>query len=177
MRRRFLAGAQLGPERNLSDKGVEWQVTIIIVVAIEMAALLHPVNSVPHRVKVQHHLASALGQAARPHLRQAGLDLCRIMPNLVSGALSVVRQLQTIEGGRTGQGDAAMLGMHAIQPERILLVASHRQKLIQAQALMVVEVFVAQGQTIETLIQQLLDRMIDILLLAQVIKALSQTTG
>src|SRR5205814_8952722 len=103
--------------------------------------------------------------------------LCRIMPNRVSGALSVVRQLQTIEGGRTGQGDAAMLGMHAIQPERILLVASHRQKLIQAQALMVVEVFVAQGQTIETLIQQLLDRMIDILLLAQVIKALSQTTG
>ena len=42
---------------------------------------------------------------------------------------------------------------------------------------MVVEIFVAQGQTIETLIQEFLDGMIDVVLVAQVMKASRQTAG
>ena len=42
---------------------------------------------------------------------------------------------------------------------------------------MVVEVFVAQGQAIETLIQEFQDGMIDLVLVAQVMKASRQTAG
>ena len=91
------------------------------------------------------------------------------MAHFVITAGFVVGQLQPIERRGTSQSDTFL--MQPIQAEGIALVASHGQQRIQAQPIMIIEVFVTQSQAVEPLGHQLLDRVIGITQIAPVSEA------
>ena len=118
-----------------------------------------------------------LGQTTRPHDQQAGLDLSRIVRHLVAASASVVGQLQAVERGGRRQGNAAIGGVDPLLSQGIGLVAGGGQQRVQPQPLVIINVFVTQGQSVNALRQHLLDGMLDPDLVAPIVKALRQSLG
>jgi len=172
-----IAGAQLRPQRHVADKDIERQITIVAIIGVEVPALLRAVQQVAHRIQIDHHFARVPGQAARPHPQETLLDLVRIVRQPMTARLLVVGQLQSVERGRGGQRHAAMLRQKTILPERIAFVAGGGQQRVQAETVVIVEVFITQRQPIEPLGQQLLERVIDKTLIAGIDKASRQRAG
>ncbi len=138
-----------------------------------MPALLRAVNQVTHRVQVQHHFHSVLGQTTRAHLQKTGGDLLGIMRQLVAARVFVVRQLQAVERRGCRQCRSGM--KNPVLSQGIFLAASRRQQRIAPQLLMVVEVFIAQRLPVEPLRQQLRHRVFDKNRVALIAKAGGQS--
>lgn len=167
----------LRPPRHGAAEDVERQITIAVVIAAEMAALLRAVQEMAHRVEVQHHFARVLGQSAHPHRQQTLFNRCRIVGELVSASGFVVGKLQPVEGARRRQGRAAEGGIESIQPQRIELVAGRGQERIPAQESVVIEIIVTQRLAVKPLGQQLRQGVIDLAGGARVVEAAGQRAG
>ena len=89
----------------------------------------------------------------------------------------VIAQLQPMERGGAGQGHTPVLRPDAVPPQRVALVARDGQQVIHAPSRMVIDIFIAQGQAMEPLLQELFDGVIDPRLLAVVMEAARQIAG
>jgi hypothetical protein len=76
-----------------------------------------------------------------------------------------------------GQGQAPMARIKAVGSQGILFVASRAQQRIAPQLGVIVDIFVAQCQTVDALSQQLAHRVVHKHLLPLVPKALGQAVG
>ena len=170
----MLGGAQLRPQRKIPHKPVERQITIIIIIGVEEPALLQAVQPMAHRVPIQHHFLGVLGQTTHSHLQQASLNLGRVVRQFVAASALVVGQLQAVERAGRRQGDAAVRRVQTVLSQGIGLVAGGGQEGIPAQLLVIVEVFVTLGQSVDALGQQLRQGVLDPSLVAPVVKALGQ---
>ena len=89
--RLVFGGAQLRPQRKVPHKRVERQITIIVIVGVEVPALLKPVQPMAHRVQIQHDLLGVFGQTAHPHFQQASLNLGRVVRDFMAAGIFVIR--------------------------------------------------------------------------------------
>jgi hypothetical protein len=125
----------------------------------------------PHGVQIQHDLPGVLGQAAHPQVQQARLDFGWIVGHFVAAGVPVVGQLQAVERGGGGQGDATVGGMEPLGSQGIGLVASSGQQGIPSHLLVVIDILIPQSQAVDALRQHLAHRVFDPGLVALVRKA------
>src|ERR1035438_8875884 len=85
----------------------------------------------------------------------------RVVRDLMAAGLFVIGKLQAVERGGRGQRDAPMLRQHPLLSQWIDLAAGRRQERVQSQALVIVDVLIAQSRAKDALAQQFLHRMID----------------
>ena len=142
-----------------------------------MPPFLRPMNQMPHGIQINDQFAGILGQAPHAHLQQAIGHLGRVVRQFVAAGVPVVGQLQPVEGGRAGQRQPPMTGIETVPPQRIFFIAGGGQEGIAPQLVVIVEVFVTQGQPKNPLRQQLAHRVIHKHLLAVVAKTLGQVVG
>jgi hypothetical protein len=84
-------------------------------------------------------------------------------------------KLQTVERGRPSQR-LALIPRRAVRGQRILLAGTDGQQGIPPQILVIVEIFITQGQPVNALGQQLLEPMFDKQRVARVAKTGGQST-
>ena len=87
------------------------------------------------------------GQTAHSHLQQAGFDPARIMRELVARVLLLLDSSRRLSVLAPGQRDAPMRRIESVLAQGIALLAGGGQQRVQPQALVIVEIFVTQGQT------------------------------
>ena len=75
----------------------------------------------------------------------------RIVANLMTAAHAVVPQLEPVQGRRRSQRTAFVPRAKPIQPERIGLACTYRQKRITAQIRVIIEIFVTQRESMDAL--------------------------
>lgn len=152
-------GAQLRPDDHVADEGVERQVAVGVVVAVEEAALLFAVQRIVGGVEVEHHLASVAPQALHAEAQQERPGPGGVEVHLVVAALAVTGQLQPVERGSGGERRA------------VELVGRGRQERIVTQGRVVVEVLVAERQAQHPLGEQRAHRVRDEVRIAPVHEA------
>ena len=102
-----------------------------------------------HQIQIQDDLRSLLGQTSHRGLQECVLYLLRIVAELMAAGLFIITQFQPVERAGRGQRKASIL--QTLQPQRIALARRDGQERVQAQGVMIVEVFVAQSQSVQAL--------------------------
>src|SRR4051812_10847422 len=95
-----VGAAQLGGQEMPAAEHVKRQVAVAIIVAMEKAAFLMPVDRVIGRVEVQDDLARGLGpEGIEEEVDKHGLDRGHVMPDLVIAPARGIyrRMLQPVE--------------------------------------------------------------------------------
>jgi len=165
----MLGGAQLRPQQHVATDHVERQITIVVVIGVEVPAFLQAVHQMAHGVQVQDDFARMFGQTAHGQFQQALLQRLRLVGDLVAARLLVIAQFDPVQGAGRGQRFALLIGA-AVLGQRIGLAGRRSQQRVPAQQVMVVEVLIAQGQAVNPLGHQLGKCMLDEDLLALIDK-------
>jgi hypothetical protein len=150
---------------------VERQITVLVVVAVEEAALLPAVERHVGIVEIEHDLARRTLMRLAEKLDEQRIDLCPIAIDLVIlRAMALRRMLKTIERALARQS-------FAIRPQnRMQFPGQNRKGGILAQLVVIVEILVAQHQAEDPLPQQRLDLVFDIARVAPIAEALGKPT-
>lgn len=139
--------------------------------------MLRAVQRIVGGVHVENNLVRRLGVLAEEHLDEEVFKL-RVPGGdffiARGGAGPGRRQFQAIERVATGQGLAPVLGTDATGAGRIVMSASDRQQRIVPQFVMVVEVFVAEGDAEHPLGEQMFEAVFDQVGIAEVVEAFGQ---
>ena len=85
-----LRGAQLRPQGEVSNKSIERQITIVVIVGVEVPPLLKPVQPMAHRIQIHHEFLGVFGQTAHPHFQQAGCHLGWVVRQFVAARVFVI---------------------------------------------------------------------------------------
>ncbi len=101
-----------------------------------------------------------------------GLDLGRVVADLVAAAAPFIAQLQAIERGGSRQR-LALVAFRPFRRERVLFADTDGQERIAPQILVIIQIFVPQGQSIHALGEQLLQPMLH----EELIAPIAETTG
>ena len=165
--------AETAAESGITSPGTVKAVPVII--GAEVPTFLQAVNQMAHQVQIQDDLIGLLGQATNRQLQDRVADLDRIVAQLVIAGGLGIAQLQTVQ--RAGRRQGLSLGLKAIQTQRIGLARSHRQKGIQPQRGMIIEILVTQGQGMKTLGNQLFQTVIHKPVVPPILEAAGQSTG
>ena len=107
--------------------------------------------------RVEGDAGGVFGAGADVFVDEAGFDLVGVGHDLfvAGGGGGVGRgEFEAVESAFAGERLAAVLGADAVLAQRILLAAEAGQERIGAEGVVVVEVFVAQGQAVGALAQQ-----------------------
>ena len=127
-----LARAQVADQQLLAAEDIQWQETVMIVIAVAKATFLLTMNGVIGRIEVQNQ---AFGWTAERGDELIDQDFMQ-----APGRRSIRAILPTAQRRGAGQFCAALDGC--------------LQGRVFPQCLVVIEIFVAQGQTIQALAQQ-----------------------
>jgi hypothetical protein len=84
------------------------------------------------------------------------------------------RQFEPIERALASEGFAAVLGAEAVVAERVGPADGDRQERIEAEAVVVVEVFVAEAQAKDALFEEIGQRMFDKIRVAMIGEAVGE---
>ena len=117
------------------------------------APLLLAVQRIIAGIEIDSHFLGMLGQTAHSQTKQGGFDLFRLSVNLVAADIFVIAQFQPVESGRTCQCLALIL-LCAIHAQRVALSSRHREERIEAQAVVIIEIFVSRRQAQQALREQ-----------------------
>jgi hypothetical protein len=147
----------------LSAKDIERKIAIAVVVAVEESAFLFAVQRQVGGVDIEHNLLGGLGVGLEEHVHHEFIH--RLFPecDLLVAILYARAQFHAVQ--------------RALACQRLLQLfpsrkdAEHR---IVAQLLMVVEILIAQRQTVDSLREHLLNRMLDLVLIPAVEKTFCQ---
>lgn len=154
------------------------QVAVALVVAVEKPTRLLAVQRIVGRVEVQHdRLARRRGMRIQKRVDEEVLDLRAVGEDLLVAALRIGadrRQLHSVERALARQRLAGVAPANAILAGRVLLADQHRHQRIVSQLVVIVEVLVAQRQAEDSLLDQLLGRVLDQLRIAMVDEALRE---
>ena len=159
----------------LAAEDVQRQVAVAVVVAVKEAAQLDGRGSDRRwrRGRARSPPAAAGAAARKASTKKAAMSL---MPgdDLLVAALRVGprgRQFQAVQRALAGQRLAAIARSATLLAGRIALADQRRQERIVPQVVVVVEVFVAQGQGEHPLGDQFVDRVLDQLGIAVIVEA------
>ena len=122
-------------------EGVERQIAVIVVVAVEEAAFLHAVERDVGVVEIDHDLARRPLMGLDEQIDQQRIDLRAVAIDLVIlRAMPLRRVLKTIERALAGQR-LAVRSQHRFQFAR-----QHRERRVLAQLIVIDKVLVAQRE-------------------------------
>ena len=162
-----LAGQQQVP----TAEHVERQVAVLIVIAVEEPAFLCAVQRNVGVVEIQHDLARCTLMRIKEQIDQQRIDLRTVAIDLVIlRCMASRRVLQAIERALASQR-LAVCPQHRLQ-----LARQHRKRRVLAQFVMIVEVFIPQGQPEDALSHQCLDLMLDIARITPIGEAVGEAT-
>ncbi len=157
----MIGRTKLGTKQVLAAKNVKRHVAILLVVALKEPTKLVAVDRIVGRVEVENDprgrclmgFEKEIGQE-RFHLAQVGRDL------LVAAVLVGPRrrEFESIERALAGQRLAAIPLSGTILSGGVLLTDQHGQERIVPQLVMVVKIFVAKRQAVDSLGNQVFDR-------------------
>jgi hypothetical protein len=131
---------------------------------VKEAAQLLAVQRDVGRVHVQHDLGRRQQVLLHEGLDQELLDLRQVGDDLLVPAVGLGAdggEFQAVERALAGQGGAAIAGARPVLAGGVGLASQHGQQRIVAQPVVVVEVFVAQAQAEDALLEQLRDGVFD----------------
>ena len=158
-----------GQKQVPTAEHVERQVAVFVIIAMEEPAFLRPVQRDVGVVEIQHDLTW------RSLMRvEEEIDQQRIDPRIVAIDLVILRcmasrrVLQAIERALASQR-LAVCPQHRLQ-----LARQHCKRRVLAQFIVIVEVFIPQGQPEDALSHQCLDLMLDIARIAPIDEAASE---
>ena len=138
----------------ITAENVQWKKAILLVMAVEEAAELIAVDRVVGCVEVQHDLLRWHGVGLKEQLDEEPFDSSCAADDLLVSAILVGPdggQFEPIEGALAGQGLAFVAFPEPVLAGGIFLSHDGCQQGIVPQVIVVVEVFVAQGQGIDSL--------------------------
>ena len=155
-----VGGAELGRQQVLAAEDVPGQVAELLVVAVEEAALLVAVQGVVGGIQVGDEHRRRRGVGTEEEVHEPALDGLGPGDDLLvaaGGAGVGGRQFQAVEGTLAGQGLALVPGAQPVLAGGVGLADEGREQGVAAQGVLVVEVFVAQGQAVDALADELQD--------------------
>ena len=161
----------------LAAEDVQRQVAIAVVVAVEEPARWMTVNRIVGGIEVQDELFRRRGVESQEGFHEPGRELVLPSPDLLITALGVGlgrSQLQAIQRALAGQWLAPVAWVQPLVACHIAFTDQRRQQGIGPQLVVIVQVFIAQGQGEHPLLDQLLDRVFDQIRIAEIIKTASQ---
>ena len=133
----------------IAAENVERQIAILVIVAVEEAAELTAVQREVGAVQVQDDALGRDDVLLHEGVHEEPLHGVEVGHGLLVPAGGVGadgRKFETVEGALAGQGLALVAGPDALLALRIVLADQHGQERIVAKAVVVDEVFVAQGR-------------------------------
>src|SRR5271166_5518990 len=142
----------------VATKYVQWQITIAVVIAMEKAAELMAVQGSVRGVEVQDDALGRRGLLLQEGIDQEALHGVEAGHDLLVATARVGPhggKFETVERALAGERLAAVFGTEPVPAFGIAFADENGQQGIVAQAVMVVEIFVAQAQSEEPLLEQL----------------------
>jgi hypothetical protein len=142
----------------LAAEDVQGQVAELLVVAVEETALLVAVQRVIGGIQVEDDLGRRGGVRLQEQIYEQALDSLGAGDDLVVAAVGGGLgwgQLQADVGALAGQGFPLVPGAQAVQAGGIGLADEGRQQGIETQGVVIIEVFVAQGESVVPLADEL----------------------
>ena len=149
---------QRGHQQVRAAEDVQRQIAVLLVVAVEEASLRVAVQRVIGGIQIQDDFGRRGGMGVQKQVHEQPLDGLGAGHDLVVAAVGggLRRgQLQAVEGALAGQGFALGLSAEAIRAGGIGLAHQGGQQGVEAEGIVVVEVFIAQGQAVDALADQL----------------------
>jgi len=166
-----LAIAQLGKERNVTAKAVQRQVAVGPIKAVKISPFLFAMERIIGGIKIQHDLAAFTCNGFDSTLEEQLFDLIGLgLDFVVSLVDGLSTQLQTIKHRMSGQRFAFIALQKPIASQRIAFAADQCLQRIASQVVMIIEIFVAQYQSVNPLSDQLDHAVLDIALVPVVDK-------
>ena len=129
---------------------------------MEESAFLVTVHRVIGRIEVEPYLARRPAMRLHKQLDQQLIECLGARDDAfvaTARGLPGLTQLQAVQGARTGQSMASVALSHPLLPRHVRFAHQHREQRIIAQRIMVVEVFVSQGNRVDALCHQFIDAM------------------
>jgi hypothetical protein len=137
----------------------------VAIVPVKKAPLLMAMHGIIRGIQITHHLLRWRGMCLQQELDEPLLHRLRVdknlfVPGFFGGSLGSA-QLQPVARAVARQGLAAVARPRPPLPGGVRLVDEHRQQRIMAEAGVIVEVFVAQGQGVDPLFDEVLYGVLD----------------
>ena len=128
------------------------------------AALLMAVEGIIRGIEVQDDAIRDLIEAVEKEVYEKSIDRLGVHRDAavsVVGSLFGQSPLESIQGAAAGQRNPVISRSASLLAGGIGLATAGRQQGISAKMIVIIEVFVAQSQSEDSLTQQILDRMLD----------------
>jgi hypothetical protein len=164
-----VGGAQLGGQQMPAAEHVERQIAVAVVIAVEEASLLMPVQRVVGGVEIEDDLLRRSLVRLQEQCHGQRLDRRRVVSDLVISRRFVSAQFQPVQRRLAGHRCTVPA------PGR-KFARQHRHQRIVSQLVVVVEVFIAKRDAKDPLPDQRANRMFDQVLTAMIAKAICKTT-
>ena len=149
-----VGAAQLGRQQVPAAEHVERQVAVAVVIAVEEAAFLMPVQRIVGGVEIEDDLLRRSLVRLQEQIDEQRLDRRRVMADLVIARRLGSAQLQPVQRPLAGH-------RRAVRAPRRELAGQHRHHRVMAQLVMVVEVLVAERDAEHALADQRRHRVLD----------------
>jgi hypothetical protein len=154
----LIGRAQPGTQQELPSKDRERQLTVLAIVAVKAALFLVAMHRIIRGVQVKHQRSRGLSLGLQKHLEEHAVYRLRIDQDLLVSLLfrrGVWQSwLQTVARAFTRQGIPVVAEPPALLSSRVWLADSYPQQGVTAALVVIVEVFIAQRQGIDTLFDQ-----------------------
>lgn len=159
------------PRGGCLTKTIKRQVAVGLVVAVEKASFLMAVNEAVRGVEVEDDDLAFAWDGGDALLEDEVLNFPGISLELfVTGGTARGTEFEPIEGGFSCQGDALIERVFTAGASQIGLSTSCREQRIVAQLIVIIEVFVAQGEAQNTLLEESLQWVLNEFLVARIVE-------
>ena len=155
--------AQLGRQQVPAAEHVKRQVAVIVVIAVEEAAFLMPVQRVVGGVEIEDDLRRRRRVSIEKEIDKQPFDLGRVVADLVIARRFGPAQFQPVQRALAGQ-------RRTIRAPRFELASQHRHHRVVAQFVMIDQILVAQRDAKYALPDQGRNRVLDQILRSAVLE-------
>ena len=150
-------GPQQSQQGMIATEDVQRQIAVGIVIAMEETPELMAVQRIVGGIDIQHDLFGRHEVLLQEGVYQEAVDGIQASDDLFVAAVGVGpyrREFQTVERALAGECFAAIAGAHTLGALRIFFAHQDRQERVVPQPLVVVEIFIAEAQTENALLEQ-----------------------
>ena len=132
---------------------------MVPVVAVKEATLLIPVYQIVGRIQIQNDLPRCPPMGLEEHVHHQPIYRRFVPADLLGRVLcrTLGRQFQSVQRALARQGLTSISSLFPCPALRIGLTHHHRQHRIRSELIVVVQIFIAQTQSVHPLRHQLFD--------------------
>jgi hypothetical protein len=162
----------------ITAEHVQWQIAVAVVVTVKEPSFLLAVQGIVGGVKVQDQKPRRLLRRAEKGTYEILLQLVHLSDDLfVSWSLAkeVAGGFQAVECTFARQRLAAISHITSVLAFQILLATKKCQQRIGSKKIMIVEIFIAETQSVDPLRDQFIDAMLDELGVTQICEAFRES--